>query len=79
MWDNKGENNDADYFTKHHAPQVHRDLRYKYLLRPTNVLTYSFKCVRGCVSPIYKYSRIKVDYHKCPTAVLTALKSRSST
>ena len=32
FWD-KGENNHADYFTKHHPPAHHREIRSKYILQ----------------------------------------------
>ena len=31
-WD-RGTNNDADYFTKHHAPRHHKTMRTKYILQ----------------------------------------------
>ena len=41
----KGSTNMADYFTKHHPPWYHRQMRYKYLHRA--LLTSR---VRGCVT-----------------------------
>ena len=50
FWD-KGENNNADYYTKHHAPQYHRKIRRRYVfkefLRQMNTLKSQDK--RGCV------------------------------
>ena len=31
-WD-KGLNNDANYFTKHHTPEHHQNMRPKYILK----------------------------------------------
>jgi hypothetical protein len=30
----KGADNLADYFTKHHSPEHHRQMRYRYLTKP---------------------------------------------
>ena len=30
---NKGSNNDANYFTKHHAPKHHKNMRPKCILK----------------------------------------------
>jgi hypothetical protein len=45
-WD-KGANNDADYFTKHHPPAHHRTERPRYVLNAhklTAVLQTAFRC-----------------------------------
>jgi hypothetical protein len=45
-----GRLNMADYFTKHHPPSHHKQMRYQYLQRPqVNTVTTH---MRGCVSPI---------------------------
>ena len=52
-WD-KGSNNDADYFTKHHAPSHHKLMRPRYILKNnfvSKVLTAFQSHVRGCVYP----------------------------
>ena len=36
FWD-KGSNNDADYFTKHHSPAVHKHQRQRYILKGYSV------------------------------------------
>ena len=36
FWD-KGSNNDADYFTKHHPPAHHRVIRQRYILKGFHV------------------------------------------
>ena len=41
----KGSTNMADYFTKHHPPWYHRQMRYKYLHR-----AFMTSRVRGCVT-----------------------------
>jgi hypothetical protein len=42
--------NMADYFTKHHPPSHHKQMRYQYLQRPqVNTVTTH---MRGCFSPI---------------------------
>ena len=55
FWD-AGENNYADYFTKHFSPKYHRILRQRYLQRTnvviTGILQKHFTCpqLRGCVA-----------------------------
>ena len=55
FWDT-GENNWADYFTKHFAPKYHRILRQRYLQRTnlviSDILQKHFTChqLRGCVA-----------------------------
>jgi hypothetical protein len=53
-WD-KGSNNDADYFTKHHPPKYHQMMRSKYILKANLIRivrnSLSSSRVRGCVSP----------------------------
>ena len=41
FWD-RGKNNLADYFTKHHAPAHHRIQRYKYILKGFNLSQSGF-------------------------------------
>ena len=41
FWD-RGKNNLADYFTKHHAPAHHRIQRYKYILKGFNISQSGF-------------------------------------
>ncbi len=53
-WD-KGINNDANYFTKHHPPKHHQMMWSKYILK-ANLIRFvrhalSSRRVRGCVSP----------------------------
>ena len=55
FWD-KGDNNDADYFTKHHPPNHHRISRPKYILHGHNIssllnsssLRFRLACARVC-------------------------------
>ena len=55
FWD-KGANNDADYFTKHHPPNHHRISRPRYILQGNNVssspnlgsLRFRLACARVC-------------------------------
>ena len=52
----KGINNDADYFTKHHPPNHHRISRPKYILQGNNMsssshsssLRFRLACARVC-------------------------------
>ena len=54
-WDS-GDNNDADYFTKHHPPKHHQLLRPKYILHGHNIssnsnsssLRFRLACARVC-------------------------------
>ena len=39
-WD-RGPNNKADYYTKHHAPKHHRTVRPDYILKGYNLSLYS--------------------------------------
>ena len=75
-WD-KGSNNDADYFTKHHAPNHHRLMRSKYILKNFNVNKNKsgFQShVRGCV-----YPRVIRDLSTCNLSPITSsLKSLAS-
>ena len=49
FWD-KGSNNDADYFTKHHPTKYHRHKRSRYV--QDKIPTFPEPCVlRGCVAP----------------------------
>ena len=45
----KGSTNMADYFTKHHPPWYHKQMRYRYLHKALS-LQYHHS-VRGCVTP----------------------------
>jgi hypothetical protein len=61
-WD-KGINNDADYFTKHHPPKHHQMMRSKYILK-ANLIRFvrhalSSRRVRGCVSPQSHMDRLE--------------------
>lgn len=52
FWD-KGDNNDADYYTKHHPPNHHKISRPKYILQGHNVSSFSnlrfrLVCARVC-------------------------------
>jgi hypothetical protein len=49
-----GKTNDADYFSKHHAPIHHRQQRHRYLLAARQIVSTRpsvTSYVRGCVSP----------------------------
>ena len=54
-WDS-GDNNDADYFTKHHPPSHHKISRPKYILHghhltsssPVNAFRFRLACARVC-------------------------------
>jgi hypothetical protein len=64
-WD-KGSNNDADYFTKHHPPKYHLMMRSKYILKANLIRivrhVLSSSRVRGCVSP-HSHGGILVTNH----------------
>ena len=66
----KGTTNMADYFTKHHPPWYHKQMRYKYLHRALSLLPHN--SVRGCVTPPPEpsngphYSRIRHSGSKLP-------------
>ena len=49
-WD-KGENNDADYYTKHHSPQYHKIMRRRYIFREImrRLQSHQTQAKRGCV------------------------------
>ena len=49
-WD-KGENNDADYYTKHHSPQYHKIMRRRYIFREImrKLQSHQTQAKRGCV------------------------------
>ena len=47
LW-RKGSTNMADYFTKHHPPWYHKQMRYKYLHKA--LLLHSLSPGRGCVT-----------------------------
>ena len=56
-WD-AGKNNDADYFTKNHAPKHHCEMRPRYILQGHNVATLApavlgcaIACAKVCFSP----------------------------
>ena len=51
-WD-KGTNNWADYFTKHHPPCHHRLMRPKYLHIPKQSLSSAQTLVQGCVEAVH--------------------------
>ena len=36
----KGSDNNADYFTKHHPPNVHKEMRHKYILHNNNLSSF---------------------------------------
>jgi hypothetical protein len=52
----KGSTNDADYFTKHHPPNYHRQMRPRYILQEHNISTkihpfhFRLTCARVCSS-----------------------------
>ena len=47
-----GDDNLADYFTKHHSPAHHERMRPKYIYTPTN---YGSSVLRGCVETPVNY------------------------
>jgi hypothetical protein len=79
-WD-KGLNINADYFTKHHAPSHHRDMRPKYVLN-ANQLTAPLQHLgaRVCSNP---GCYTAVNFHKHleasqpPMVAMLATQSRS--
>ena len=66
----KGKTNMADYFTKHHPPWYHKQMRYRYLHKALSLLSHH--SVRGCVTPPPEpsngphYSRIRHSGSKLP-------------
>ena len=69
-WD-AGKNNDADYFTKHHAPKHHREMRPRYILQGHNVATiapFFSRCsaapshAQGCVFPLAGTNRYRLRW-----------------
>jgi hypothetical protein len=58
FWD-KGQNNQADYFTKHHPPTHHRVLRPKYVLNAHQITVIS-----QAVLPRHVGARV-CSYHDC--------------
>ena len=69
-WD-AGKNNDADYFTKHHAPKHHREMRPRYILQGHNVATIAplfSRCsaapshAQGCVFPLAGTNRYRLRW-----------------
>ena len=69
-WD-AGKNNDADYFTKHHAPKHHREMRPRYILQGHNVASFApllQRCsaapshAQGCVFPLAGTNRYRLRW-----------------
>ena len=56
--------NMADYFTKHHPPWYHTQMRYKYLHKA--LMTLSSSCGRGCVTSLLSASRSHKPYLRQP-------------
>ena len=48
---NRGKNNLADYFTKHHSPAQHHIQQYKYFLK--GFTFHSQHYGRGCIHPLW--------------------------
>ena len=65
-WD-KGVNNLADYFTKHHPPNHHKTIRSTYIFKrfldenkSTNFIGIPIPYVQGCVEVLYSIVRVKL-------------------